>query len=309
MIKEKRQMGALIGPRDERDYKFASLMTNAGFSTIPKQYTCYSDEPIRDQKWTSMCGAFAGTSYRYTQEYYQSNNNKLYSPLMVYGADTYSGEGMYSRNLAKILVKTGVCHVQDWETLGYKNDCQKLYKKYKDKTQVKEDFSLYKTTSYYFCYYWSEIIAAIYATKGCIIMFPVYDNWYSCKSDGKLEYNYGSHHGYHFVFAVGYKKEDNNSYTIKIKNSWGTGWGDNGYGYINTAIMGFEEAFAIVDNVDEVKNMLYKDVPDNQWYTEAVELVTKAGLMKGDGNDTFRPNDPITRAEIAEILCRTENLK
>ena len=302
-----KQIGALLSPKDDRDYKFASLMNDAGFASLPKEFKNNSDEPIRDQSWSNMCGAFAGTAYRYSQEWYQSNNTELYSPLMVYGADTFSGEGMYTRDLAKILVKTGVCHTHNWETIGYKGDCQKLYKKYKD--EVKNDFKVYKTSSYYFCNSWSAIIAAIYSTKGCVIMVPIYDNWYDCKSDGIVGKNKGEFYGYHFVLAKNYKREKDGSTTITIKNSWGEAWGDKGYGYLNTYINGFEEAFAIVDNVDEVKSMLYKDVPDNQWYTEAVEKVTKAGLMKGDGDGTFRPNDPITRAEMAELLCRIEDLK
>lgn len=282
-------------------------MNDAGYTSLPAEFTNNSDEPIRNQSWSNMCGAFAGTAYRYSQEWYQSNNTELYSPLMVYGADIFSGEGMYTRDLAKILVKTGVCHTHNWETIGYKGDCQKLYKKYKD--EVKDDFKVYKTSSYYFCNSWSAIIAATYSTKGCVIMVPIYDNWYDCKSDGVVGKNKGEFYGYHFVLAKNYKKEKDGSTTITIKNSWGEDWGDSGYGYLNTYINGFEEAFAIVDNVDEVKNMLYKDVPDNQWYSEAVEKVTKAGLMKGDGDGTFRPNDPVTRAEMAELLCRTENLK
>ena len=302
-----KQIGALLSPKDDRDYNFACLMNDAGFASLPTEFTNNSDEPIRDQSWSNMCGAFAGTAYRYSQEWYQSNNTELYSPLMVYGADTFSGEGMYSRDLAKILVKTGVCHTQEWETIGYKGDCQRLYKKYKD--EVRDDFKAYKTFSYYFCNSWSAIIAATYSTKGCIIMVPIYDNWYDCPDTGIVGKNSGDFYGYHFVLALDYTKNKNGSYTIRFKNSWGTSWGDNGYGYFNTWVNGFEEAFAIVDNIDEVRNMLYKDVPDNQWYSEAVELVTKAGLMKGDGDGTFRPNDPITRAEMAELLCRIEKLK
>ena len=184
-----KQIGALLSPKDDRDYKFASLMNDAGFASLPKEFKNNSDEPIRDQSWSNMCGAFAGTAYRYSQEWYQSNNTKLYSPLMVYGADTFSGEGMYTRDLAKILVKTGVCHTHNWETIGYKGDCQKLYKKYKD--EVKDDFKVYKTSSYYFCNSWSAIIAATYSTKGCIIMVPIYDNWYDCPDTGVVGKNSG----------------------------------------------------------------------------------------------------------------------
>jgi hypothetical protein len=37
--------------------------------------------------------------------------------------------------------------------------------------------------------------------------------------------------------------------------------------------------------------------------------VAKAGIMKGDGNGTFRPNAPLTRAEMASIVVRAYDLQ
>ncbi|MBQ8892907.1 MAG: peptidoglycan DD-metalloendopeptidase family protein [Clostridia bacterium] len=42
------------------------------------------------------------------------------------------------------------------------------------------------------------------------------------------------------------------------------------------------------------------------WAKEAVEKVAAKGLMAGDAEGTFRPNDPVTRAELAVILARME---
>lgn len=53
------------------------------------------------------------------------------------------------------------------------------------------------------------------------------------------------------------------------------------------------------------KSMMFKDqnsIPD--WAKEAVENAAKKGLMVGDDQGNFRPNDPITRAEMAVILSR-----
>ena len=55
----------------------------------------------------------------------------------------------------------------------------------------------------------------------------------------------------------------------------------------------------------EVKEMLYKDqekIPT--WAKKAVEKVTEKGWMEGDTEGNFRPNEPITRAEVAVILSR-----
>lgn len=53
------------------------------------------------------------------------------------------------------------------------------------------------------------------------------------------------------------------------------------------------------------QGMAYRDekiIP--AWAKSAVEQVTEKGWMKGDDNGDFRPNDPITRAELAVVLSR-----
>jgi len=53
--------------------------------------------------------------------------------------------------------------------------------------------------------------------------FPV-DGFVKDPADGEVNY------GGHALCVVGY---DDNTQRIKFKNSWGTGWGQNGYGYIS----------------------------------------------------------------------------
>lgn len=53
------------------------------------------------------------------------------------------------------------------------------------------------------------------------------------------------------------------------------------------------------------ESMAYKDeksIP--AWAKDAVKEVTEKGLMKGDDAGNFRPNDPVTRAELAVVLAR-----
>ncbi len=52
----------------------------------------------------------------------------------------------------------------------------------------------------------------------------------------------------------------------------------------------------------------YSDVGD-MWYTEAVKVVTEAGVFKGDGNGLFKPTDKITRVEWIATLRRFQNLQ
>lgn len=48
----------------------------------------------------------------------------------------------------------------------------------------------------------------------------------------------------------------------------------------------------------------YPDVEAGSWYEEAVQLAQCKGLMTGDDGGTFRPNDPLTMAEVATVMVR-----
>lgn len=47
----------------------------------------------------------------------------------------------------------------------------------------------------------------------------------------------------------------------------------------------------------------FPDVDENADYAEAVEYLKDAGIMRGDDKGNFNPNNPVTRAEMATIIC------
>lgn len=51
----------------------------------------------------------------------------------------------------------------------------------------------------------------------------------------------------------------------------------------------------------------FTDVAPGEWYYGAVEAAVKAGLVKGDGTGRFRPDELITRQEMAVIMVRAMN--
>lgn len=48
----------------------------------------------------------------------------------------------------------------------------------------------------------------------------------------------------------------------------------------------------------------FSDVPEGRWYTEAVGIAYERGLIDGYPDGTFRPDVPISRAELAVLLAR-----
>lgn len=48
----------------------------------------------------------------------------------------------------------------------------------------------------------------------------------------------------------------------------------------------------------------FPDVDENSRYAEAIEFVSSIGIMIGDTDGNFNPNNTVIRAEMATLLCR-----
>ena len=51
----------------------------------------------------------------------------------------------------------------------------------------------------------------------------------------------------------------------------------------------------------------YSDVPSNHWAAEAIKAVAGAGIMSGYPDGTFRPEQTVTRAELAAAIAKYIN--
>lgn len=51
----------------------------------------------------------------------------------------------------------------------------------------------------------------------------------------------------------------------------------------------------------------YTDVNSKQWYNNAISTLTKAGILDGYNDGSFRPDNPISRAEFATMAVRFYN--
>ncbi|MGN1001287.1 MAG: S-layer homology domain-containing protein [Oscillospiraceae bacterium] len=52
----------------------------------------------------------------------------------------------------------------------------------------------------------------------------------------------------------------------------------------------------------------YSDVPNGEWYAEAINFMAEGGLLTGYPDGTFHPEDNIKVGELAAILCRVYGL-
>ncbi|MFD0677856.1 MULTISPECIES: S-layer homology domain-containing protein [unclassified Paenibacillus] len=56
--------------------------------------------------------------------------------------------------------------------------------------------------------------------------------------------------------------------------------------------------------LNPVKDGIFKDVNSDIWYSETVNAAAKAGLVNGFEGDNFKPNDTITREQMAVMISR-----
>ena len=59
---------------------------------------------------------------------------------------------------------------------------------------------------------------------------------------------------------------------------------------------------ARLENVTTAEAAGFADVDDNEWYATAVNWAASVGVVNGYEDNTFRPNQPITREQLAAIL-------
>ena len=48
----------------------------------------------------------------------------------------------------------------------------------------------------------------------------------------------------------------------------------------------------------------FTDIENGKWYSQAIAYLTSIGILTGYGDGTFKPNEPITRAEFAAVISR-----
>lgn len=55
---------------------------------------------------------------------------------------------------------------------------------------------------------------------------------------------------------------------------------------------------------EEAVEMRFTDVGESHWAYEAIKKLAELGIVDGDGDGCFRPDEPISRAEAAKVVVR-----
>ena len=212
--------GVIPSPHDPRDYNAEAMYVAMGVSEgeYPKTLDLRDDLPkIRNQGSRGTCAAFTASTIKEWQEHTDSGYEGKMSPEFVYFYRVNKPDaGMYSRDVMKILSERGCC-----------TEHELPYQRKKDTVpdSIPEDLAasaMNNCIAEYAAVHTIEgLKTALYQNGPCYIAFPVYDErpefWRRSSPDVQLS-------GGHAVTIVGYDAEG-----FIIRNSWGTGFGTDGY--------------------------------------------------------------------------------
>lgn len=172
--------------------------------------------PIRDQGSFGTCAAQTAICIKEYQEFAEDGLLETFSPMFVYAHRTPKDiSGMYPRDVMEILQKRGSISEKEYPYKGKNRNPQNITEKIYDRAR---NF----TISNYARISTIDALKRALITDGpCLIGMPAFnseDIFWKAGIDSNTA-------GGHAVAVVGYNKKG-----FILRNSWGTSWGDKGYG-------------------------------------------------------------------------------
>jgi len=197
-------------PVDERDFIAETIYSTEG--ELPEEHDMREDlRPIRNQGSQGTCAAQTSACMKEWQEKHDVAFNEYMSPQFIYNnRANQDSEGMYSRDVMKILNKIGSVREKDYPYNSFDPISDEL----------RELAGKYKIAGYASVNSVEGVKKALVKNGPCYFACPVYNRtqrmWKPRQGDKKI--------GGHAMTIVGY-----NDVGLIIRNSWGTSWGDEGY--------------------------------------------------------------------------------
>ena len=247
--------GAFKSPEDKRDYIITPFLL--GKEDFPS--SDYLMSPVKSQGKRGSCVSYGTVAVKEYEEMVEHNllpdtyidlsEEHFYAEVRkeYWGKGWEEKEGADGRSAAKVLSTIGVCEERYWKYGKVQGETQPIdgYLKNAEKYKIKPSYVRVTKES--------EIPATLAEFGPMTISFYVYQNWIDVKEDGKIKNSsWWSFKplGGHLVCVCGFNPKTN---MYKIKNSWSTKWGNEGYGYISRKEVQKElmDAFAFVDIPDD----------------------------------------------------------
>jgi len=290
--------GYIKSVKDVMDYALSYYKLEE--KELPKIFKIYNIPYVENQKSTGMCVAFA---FSKVLEYFQDAEGDYVdlSPSSIYALGG-SGEGMQPRRALQIIKSVGCMEKKDFFELGTKEEVKNSFNEKLKQPEFYNNFikgKQYRIESYARLNGEDEIKRALLENRPVPIGVNCTTEFMQCKGE-VIEYNKDSkHYGGHMIFIIGWDE-----YGWILQNSWGNDWGSNGFGNLsyNYPIL---EAWGVFDYKPEV---IYPIDIKEHWAENNIKWAIDNKIMNGYADNTFRPDNTVTRAELITVLKRISDL-
>lgn len=233
--------GAMPPKTDLRDYQVkagVSNVTNFELDDLPS---------VKNQGAINSCVAHSSSSILEWFNNKETNEHRELSTGFIYGMQGVEFNrmdcGMYLRDACKIIQRYGDCL---YDTMPFNIEMPKCYERLNSELNedVYKEASICRVKSYARCATDNDVKHAI-MTYSPVLMSIKWHNKYKLNSDGLIEFDTSSSHGYHAVMAYGFNEKG-----WLCQNSWGKSWAKNGK-FILPYEHGFAEAWSFVDATND----------------------------------------------------------
>ena len=206
---------------DERDFIFASSNLSTTDRDFPETLDLRPDlMPVRNQGSQGTCFAQSSACMKEWQERKNYGFDGYFSPQFMYNQrdnkydhDQNNDEGMYGRNVMRLLKNIGMCEEKDYPY-------GKIEHKDKIPAKLFEKAKVNVIKSYARIHEIDDLKLSLKRNGPALICFPVFNYtgqmWIKREGD--------SYSGGHAMTVVGYNEDG-----FIIRNSWGQSWNGDGY--------------------------------------------------------------------------------
>lgn len=270
--------GAVKDLPDSRDLVFGAIAEAVGALNAPSWEDGYDVEQLygkltqKDQNGSLSCVSQGWSYYAEALERAENGEDVPISARFIYSQIHLPQGAAYVRDGADILVSQGSC--QEDLCSSYPNDEQSLRVLPSDEARTAA--KTYQAKSYASVGPNFELFRqALFAGKGMVTAFTGSNTGWHVDADGFIrpptadDIRWG-----HCVFLVGYGIH-NGRKSFKIKNSWGTAWGIDGYAWVD------ENYFNAENNSLVFSGWTLVDLPDKY------QSKFMFNLLKGDGPNVY----------------------
>ncbi len=262
IVNRKFSCGYLPAPKEIQDSIPLKRDFNS-FDDLPTSIDLSSKmPPVGNQGQQNSCVAWAsgyaiksyllkngGQISEYDPPFAGGKGQNVFSPAFIYNQQNGGkDQGLYYYKTMEFLQKSGVV---PWSSMPYS---EKDFRSQPFQS-VKEEGLKYRIKSYSRLNMKNPDDLKRVLASGNVVLFGIIidDAFYKLKGAEVYDQNGGKSYGGHAMTIVGYddskKSKSGRKGAFKIQNSWGTYWGDKGYGWISYHMMAKvgQEAYSMID--------------------------------------------------------------